>query len=197
MNLWRKIPGFSDYEVSDSGEIRSLERTRVYKSGRIMSLKEKPKKLRKHPQNGFMMTDLIDDLGNRKTVYPHKAVALAYVINPKPRKQKVVMHKDGNILNNTIDNLRWATFSESIKKGFESGKRDNSNLWEKRREKYGEKGGLKPMGRPNPVSEEDKKMMIYLRTTQKFTLKQLSEKFSCSISHAHKTLREYELNKAS
>ena len=97
---WKIIPGYTDYEISNVGEIRSLERTKKYKSGRVIELKAKIKKLRKHPVNGFMMTDLIDDKGKRNTVYPHKALAMAFIKNKYPRKQKIVIHIDGVISNN-------------------------------------------------------------------------------------------------
>lgn len=188
---WKTIPGYSDYEISDNGEIRSLERTKKYKSGRVIELKSKSKKLRKHPINGFLMTDLVDDKGKRNTVYPHKALALAFIKNNQPRKQKIVIHIDGDISNNHISNLRWSSYSESIRIGFETGKRDNSTLWLKRRLKYGPKGGNKSMGRPDPLDFGKKKRIKYLRDEKGFTLQQLANKYNCSVSHIHKTLKNF------
>lgn len=188
---WKTIPGYSDYEISNAGEIRSIERTKKYKSGRIIELKSKTKKLRKHPINGFLMTDLIDDKGKRNTVYPHKALALAFIKNNFPRKQKIVIHIDGDISNNKIENLRWSSYSESIRIGFETGKRDNSTLWLKRRLKYGPKGGNKSMGRPDPLDYGKKKRIKYLRDEKGFTLQQLATKYNCSVSHIHKTLKTF------
>lgn len=188
---WRTMIGFSDYEISETGDIRSKERIKKYKSGREIHHKAKVKKLRKHPVNGFLMTDLINDKGKRCTVYPHKSVAQAFIHNEKPRKQKVVMHIDGNIDNNHYSNLKWSTFSESIRAGFESGKRDNSDLWFKRRLKYGPKGGNKSMGRPDPLDYGQKKRIKYLRDEKGYTLQQLADKYNCSVSHIHKTLRTF------
>lgn len=190
--VWRVIPKFSDYEISNYGKIRSKERVKNYKSGRTMHLKSKIKSLRKHPKNNFMMTDLIDDKGKRRTVYPHKCVAMAFIENDKPRLKKIVMHKDDDLSNNRIDNLVWATYSDSIKKGFLTGKRDNSDLWEKRRIKYGEKGSIKPMGRKDPLTEEDKKKVFLLRKNENMKLATLADRFECSVSHIHKTLKRYE-----
>jgi ribosomal protein S3 len=53
--------------------------------------------------------------------------------------------------------LKWCSFSESIRIGFATGKRDNSSLWEKRRAKYGPNGGNSSIGRPDPLNEEQKK----------------------------------------
>ncbi|PHR48836.1 MAG: hypothetical protein COA32_05060 [Fluviicola sp.] len=192
--VWRVIPKFSDYEISNLGNIRSRERVKQYKSGRTMRLKSKVKSLRKHPKNDFMMTDLIDDKGKRRTVYPHKCVALAFIENDKPRLKKVVMHKNEDLSNNNVDNLTWASYSESIKRGFLLGKRDNSDLWEKRRKKYGEKGSKKPMGRKDPLTEEEKKKVFLLRKNENMKLATLANKFNCSVSHVHKTLRRLEDN---
>jgi hypothetical protein len=190
--VWRAIPKYSDYEISNHGSIRSKERVKKYKSGRTMHLKSKHKSLRKHPKNDFMMTDLIDDKGKRRTVYPHKCVAMAFIENDKPRIKKIVMHKDENLSNNRIDNLEWASYSDSIRRGFQTGKRDNSNLWKKRREKYGEKGSVKPMGRKDPLSPQDKERVFLLRKNENMKLSTLAERFNCSISHVHKTIKRFD-----
>tara|TARA_R110002111_G_scaffold129973_2_gene194779 strand:+ start:100 stop:687 length:588 start_codon:yes stop_codon:yes gene_type:complete len=190
--VWRVIPKFSDYEISNHGRIRSKERVKKYKSGRTMHLKSKLKSLRKHPKNDFMMTDLIDDKGKRRTVYPHKCVAMAFISNDKPRLKKIVMHKDDNLSNNRMDNLQWASYSDSIKRGFATGKRDNSDLWEKRRKKYGQKGSIKPMGRKNPLTQEDGERIYSLRKNENMKLSTLADRFDCSISHIHKTLKRFE-----
>lgn len=191
MELWKSIPGFSDYEISDLGKIRSRDRVKKYESGRLIHYQSKEKLLRVHPDNGFLMTDLIDDKGRRKTVYPHKAVAMAFIENKAPKKNRVVIHLDGDYKNNAVSNLKWATYSESILIGFKEGKRDNSDLWLKRRLKYGPKGGNTSIGRPDPLDYSQKKRIVYLRTEKGFTLNQLASKYNCSISHIHKTIKNW------
>ena len=44
------------------------------------------------------------------------------------------------------------------------------------------------MGRPDPLSEEDKLEILKLRIEEQISLKKLSLKFNCSVSHIHKTL---------
>ena len=188
MEVWKQISGFSDYEVSSLGNIKSIERVKKFKNGRRVHFDSKNKSLRTHPGNGFLMTDLIDDSSKRKTLYPHKLVAKAFIKNDKPRKNKVVIHLDGNLQNNQVENLKWASFSESIKIGFQTGKRDNSQLWIKRRIKYGPKGGNSSMGRPDPLTMDDKTKILKLRSEENLSLKELSLRFNCSVSHIHKTL---------
>ena len=187
MQIWSNIPGFSDYLVSDHGEIKSIERVKTFKNGRKMKFESKKKQLRSHPSNGFLMTDLINDKGARKTVYPHKVVAAVFLENDKPRKKKVVIHLDNKLENNHVSNLKWCSFSESIKIGFATGKRDNSALWDKRRAKYGPNGGNSSIGRPDPLNSEQKEKILQLRKNK--SLKELAEMFSCSISHIHKTIK--------
>lgn len=187
---WKNMLGFKDYQISSFGRIRSVERTKKYKSGRTVRLKSKIKKLREHPKNQFLMTDLIDDKGKRRTVYPHKAVAIAFVKNKHPRKHKIVIHIDNDVTNNKSTNLEWSSYSTSIRKGFETGKRDNSDLWKKRRAKYGPQGSSKPMGRQDPLSEIQRLEVYNLRMNENWKLNDIADKFGCSVSHIHKTIRK-------
>jgi hypothetical protein len=191
MEEWKIIPGFSNYEVSSIGRIRSLDRVKSFKNNRLVRYESKLKNLRKHPKNKFVMADLIDDNGNRKTVYPHKILASAFLFNPDPVNFKVVVHIDGNVENNLLSNLKWSSFSESIKSGFESGKRSNADLWLKRRLKYGPKGGNISQGRKDPLTLVQKKRIYLLRNLKGYSLKKLSEKYNCSISHIHKTILRF------
>ena len=97
--VWKSISGFSNYEVSTNGRIRSIKRVKKFKNGRLVQFESKIKLIRKHPKNGFLMTDLISNDGKRKTVYPHKVVALAFIENEDPAKNKVVIHKDDDLSN--------------------------------------------------------------------------------------------------
>ena len=42
-----------------------------------------------------------------KQFYTHRVVAEAFIQNPKPISYKLVIHKDGNTLNNHSENLTW------------------------------------------------------------------------------------------
>lgn len=62
----------------------------------------------------------------------HRLLALTFIPNPNNYPQ--VNHKDGNPLNNSLDNLEWCTQSQNIKHAYDNGlmkpqrgKRKNTN----------------------------------------------------------------------
>ena len=90
--VWRKIPKFENYEVSNMGRIRSY------------------KILKGSKTNGYSGIYLYKDKKGTH-FYVHRLVMLLFVGNPP--KGKVVNHKDGNKLNNNLDNLEYSTLSEN------------------------------------------------------------------------------------
>ncbi|MCG8477392.1 MAG: NUMOD4 motif-containing HNH endonuclease [Cytophagales bacterium] len=138
--IFKTIEGFSRYEISNKGKIR--KRPTKDPLGRRGRGRNMEMKQRIHPKENFYFLDLIDDNGKRRTVYPHKEVAKAYCINVVPEERGVVVHLDGNTLNNSSDNLDWASYSEAIKLQFKHGKKDNFKVWEKRKKLY--QNGFKP-----------------------------------------------------
>lgn len=56
--------------------------------------------------------------------YPlHRLVAEHFIPNPKGLTQ--VNHKDGNRLNNTVENLEWVSPSENVKHAYRTGLKSN------------------------------------------------------------------------
>ncbi len=93
---WAKLSEFPDYKISRDGRIYSA----FFK--RILDLK---------PQSGYVKTALTNKNGNRIAVSIHRLVALCYI--PNPNKYPVVNHLDENPLNNSVENLEWATLSRN------------------------------------------------------------------------------------
>ena len=71
-------------------------------------------------EHGYRYYRLIKN-GKKKMFYAHRLVAETYLDNPN--KLPVVNHKDGNKLNNNINNLEWVTYSENTQHW-----RDNFNI---------------------------------------------------------------------
>ena len=60
----------------------------------------------------------------------HILVAKAYVPNPDPEKNTIVMHIDSNKENKHYTNLKWGTISENTKQAFDEGMAINDSSWE-------------------------------------------------------------------
>lgn len=57
--------------------------------------------------------------GKRKACTVHRLVAITFL--PNPLNKPMVNHKDGNKLNNEVDNLEWVTISENMQHGYMTG----------------------------------------------------------------------------
>lgn len=111
---WRPVVGWGEfYEVSNLGRVRSLDRVFLCKDGRhrgrqgrILSLKARAK------QGGYPLVSLHAG-GYTRTAKVHLLVAYAF-LGPRPSGLRV-RHRDGNPLNNKVDNLCYGTQSQNIK----------------------------------------------------------------------------------
>lgn len=112
VEIWRDIPTYEGiYQVSNLGNVRSLPRFDEDKNGKIYQRKGvimTPTKT----TTGYLKVELVKD-GIRKSKKIHRLVASAFLINTfnKP----YINHKDGNPLNNVVDNLEWCTQEENMK----------------------------------------------------------------------------------
>ena len=135
--IWKAIKDFSNYEISNKGNIRRKER-QTWHSGskRTITLKERIMKQRWNRACKCYFLDLIDDDGKRRTFYTHKEVAKAFCINILPEKLTMVVHLDNNPKNNDSSNLDWVSPSEHMAFQFEVGNKDNFKVWKTRKKKY-------------------------------------------------------------
>lgn len=80
--------------------------------GTIYSHKGKKKELIGKVSRSGYRTILITHNNKRKYLLAHRIIAEVFILNPL--NKRTVNHKDGNKLNNNIDNLEWATDSENL-----------------------------------------------------------------------------------
>lgn len=93
MEVWKKVPGYEDYEVSSLGKVKG-------KHGKILS----PWK-----SKGYDIIWLCKD--NTKVKFGiHRIVAWAFLDNPE--NKPTIDHLNRNRTDNRVENLRWATHSE-------------------------------------------------------------------------------------
>ena len=107
--IWKKVPYYEGYEVSNYGRVRSIDRYVIDKNG-VRTFKE-GKYLTKHDNGNGYLTVTLSNNGKYKQEYVHRIVALAFI--PNPDKKPQVNHKDEDKQNNYIENLEWVTCKEN------------------------------------------------------------------------------------
>lgn len=132
MDIWKPIKGYEGlYEVSEHGEVRSLERyvpTGIRHSdfrkvkGRIL------KKALK--SNGYYTVDLSKE-NKVKTISVHRLVALAFL--PNPNNFRVVNHKNGIKTDNRVSNLEWTTDIRNHHHAAENNLRENVGQYQNKK----------------------------------------------------------------
>lgn len=103
--LWKSIPGFSRYEVSEIGEVRCVVSEGQRRPG--------PRKSYRHTRH-YKRIQLVNDCGVPKQVFIHRLVALAFLGNPPTAEHEDVAHINGIGWCNHFSNLRWSTTTENM-----------------------------------------------------------------------------------
>lgn len=114
---WKPIKGYEGlYEISNFGRVKSL----VGWNGHKYVKREKilaPYKQQTNPNYSRSVVKLKKN-GKGKEFKVHRLVAKAFI--PNPKNYKVINHKDGNPLNNKVNNLEWCTQKMNIKHALEN-----------------------------------------------------------------------------
>ena len=110
--VWTRIPGFSLYEVSNVGRIRSVEHEVDRGEKGVMTYPSHIMKLCVS-NAGYLRACIKDDNGIRRQQSVHRAVALAFIPNPENKPE--VNHINANKLDNCVENLEWVTSSENAR----------------------------------------------------------------------------------
>lgn len=101
--IWKSVVGFEKiYQVSNRGNIKRVKATRGSRVGYLLT---------KHINNkGYHRVRLRKENHN-KMYYVHQLVALAFI--GKHSEYIEINHKDGNPLNNNLENLEWTNRSKN------------------------------------------------------------------------------------
>jgi hypothetical protein len=114
--IWHPCAGFeTHYEVSNLGNVRSIER--VANNGHNNGVRRLQSKMLKPclSKSGYLLVSFcVDNIKSNHNV--HRLVARAFIRNESNKPQ--VNHKDGDKLNNSVENLEWATASENTKHAY-------------------------------------------------------------------------------
>jgi hypothetical protein len=153
---WKAIAECNgEYHISDHGRIKS------FKWG-------KEKNLKPHLSNGYLRIGICTK-GKRKLVKVHRLVAKAFIENTENKLE--INHKDGNKLNNHIDNLEWSTRKENINHAWQNGLFESTRL---------------------SASKRQSKPVIDVTTGKKYeSLKlaciDINERYTCHLSRHHQS----------
>lgn len=117
---WKHIKGYEMlYDISNYGRVKRIGVYRIsnryYKKGRYYPTKIMTSSIGKH---GYCCVQLFNHNGLFKTIRVHRLVAQSFIPNLDNKPQ--VNHKDGNKLNNRVDNLEWCTNGENGKHAWDN-----------------------------------------------------------------------------
>jgi len=107
--IWKKIPGYENYEISILGEIR-----------KILKTKKEPKIMAQYKKRGQYITGLTKN-GRRKEQRVHKLMQKTFMKKPEPGQ--VLHHKNGIKTDNSLTNLEYITREKLGKKTGAKGRR--------------------------------------------------------------------------
>lgn len=112
--IWRDIPNYEGwYQVSNIGNVRSVDREFVNSIGRKCFLKGAP--IKPIPSKGYLRVGLKKHQ-EVKRVQIHRLVAIAFI--PNPNNFETVNHINGVKSDNRVENLEWCTIQDNIRHAF-------------------------------------------------------------------------------
>lgn len=115
MENWKEIKGYEGmYEVSDQGNVRSMDRMLKNRWGMFLKKGQPLKPFLTGKFRNYMAVQL-----SGKQFKVHRLVAEAFIPNPENKPE--VNHKDGDTFNNEVSNLEWVTTQENITHAWENG----------------------------------------------------------------------------
>lgn len=165
VEIWKSLEflGYPEYEVSNFGQVKSLERVIIRKNGRKQTFSEiimKPSK----DKDGYSQLSLSKN-GKRKTFRIHQLIAFAFITNDNPTEKTQVNHKDENKENNHASNLCWCSCIENINYGTRNERVGRANKGKKRSEETKQKMCESRKGKPQykhrkPILQYTKDMVF-------------------------------------
>lgn len=102
---FKVIKGFSNYSITKKGIVKNNKTEKILKP--CLS-------------SGYLCLTLVTDEKRKIFTSVHRLILLAYDYNENHEKLKV-NHKDGDKLNNSVENLEWCTSKENTHHAIKSG----------------------------------------------------------------------------
>lgn len=122
--IWKPVVGYEGlYEVSNRGQVRSLDRP-VYRGNKIHCFMKGCILKQTKTTTGYMRVTLVKPGHKNKSYRVHRLVAFAFI--PQVEGKELINHIDCNPLNNNVANLEWCTHSENLVHAYRSGERESA-----------------------------------------------------------------------
>lgn len=104
------IPGFSNYDISESGVVTCLSNNKIIKH----------MKARISGYYTYLQVSLVDDTGKRRSCNVMRLLALTYL--DKPEQLCTARPKDGDNTNLALSNIEWVPYTEASKQAWHRNK---------------------------------------------------------------------------
>lgn len=115
--IWKPVVGLEEaYEVSTFGNVRSVAREYEINGG---TYKKKSVLLKGSISSNGYHRHTLSFLNKRVYKNTHRIVAEAFIPNSENKPQ--INHKDGNKLNNCVDNLEWCDAKQNLNHAYQTG----------------------------------------------------------------------------
>jgi len=119
MEIWKKIVGYeTDYEVSNQGNVRSIEKIIIKSDGKKYTRKAKNLKPALDPKGYYRFA--VSEIGKKLTTLKvHREVCKAFL--PNPENKPFVNHINAIKSDNNLENLEWCTHMENVNHAIKMG----------------------------------------------------------------------------
>ena len=111
--IWKPIEGYTGYEVSNFGNVRSFKRT---STGELMKQHTRENKRGRK----YKYVTLCGGKRGLQKKHPVHLLVLTHFVGPRP-EGCVGRHKDDDVNNNRLDNLCWGTHKENARDAINNG----------------------------------------------------------------------------
>lgn len=114
MEIWKSIPGYPGYEVSDRGRIRSYKGVNQHADGRV-----RPRLMKQRiGTDGYPRVTLQDKDGRKVVRQTHLLVARAFL---GPARGRKVLHKNGKRTKCYLSNLEYGSHRANMEDKYRHG----------------------------------------------------------------------------
>ncbi len=120
IEIWKDIPRYPGYQASNLGRIRTHNKTTYTERHGERHWRDRILKFKPSLPKGSGYRVSLWKSGKGKDYLVARLVATTF-LEDLIESDMTVNHKDGNRLNNNIDNLEWLSRADNIKDGYRTG----------------------------------------------------------------------------